>query len=226
MIGIYKITSPSKKVYIGQSVDIKKRISYYKNLRCHQQPRLFNSIKKYGWDKHKFEMLALCDADELNKLERYYQDVYCANNPNGLNCMLTNYGDRNGAHSSETRKKMSESKKGITMSAEARLKSSIKQKGRVVSEETKDKMRLAKVGWKPWNVGVPMTAEYKAKMIKNRTGKMTGSSNPSSRIIFDTDTGVYYDSVKEACELNNIPKGTLMDYLRGKHPNKTSLIYA
>jgi hypothetical protein len=30
--GIYKITSPSKKVYIGQSVDIITRCNYYKGL--------------------------------------------------------------------------------------------------------------------------------------------------------------------------------------------------
>ncbi len=32
VVGIYKITSPSGKVYIGQSVDIEKRFKTY--LRC------------------------------------------------------------------------------------------------------------------------------------------------------------------------------------------------
>ena len=31
MIGIYKLTSPSNKVYIGQSLNIKNRLSKYKN---------------------------------------------------------------------------------------------------------------------------------------------------------------------------------------------------
>jgi hypothetical protein len=32
IVGIYKITSPSGKVYIGQSINIERRIKEYKNL--------------------------------------------------------------------------------------------------------------------------------------------------------------------------------------------------
>ena len=31
-IGIYKITSPTRKIYIGQSINIEKRQSQYRNL--------------------------------------------------------------------------------------------------------------------------------------------------------------------------------------------------
>ena len=57
MIGIYKITSPSNRIYIGQTVDFIKRKSHYRNLKRNHQIRLFNSIKKYGWDKHKLELI-------------------------------------------------------------------------------------------------------------------------------------------------------------------------
>ena len=50
VIGIYKITSPSNRIYIGQTVDFIKRKSHYRNLKRNHQIRLFNSIKKYGWD--------------------------------------------------------------------------------------------------------------------------------------------------------------------------------
>ena len=46
--GIYKITSPSGKIYIGQSKDINLRIIYYKNARCKCQQKLYYSILKYG----------------------------------------------------------------------------------------------------------------------------------------------------------------------------------
>lgn len=36
-IGIYKITSPSNKVYIGQSRNIDKRLLKYKRLICERQ---------------------------------------------------------------------------------------------------------------------------------------------------------------------------------------------
>ena len=43
-VGIYKIINPVGKVYIGQSLDIDKRIDYYKKMRCKDQPLLYNSL--------------------------------------------------------------------------------------------------------------------------------------------------------------------------------------
>ena len=37
--GIYKITSPTGKIYIGQSANIKSRITNYKNARCKCQQK-------------------------------------------------------------------------------------------------------------------------------------------------------------------------------------------
>ena len=59
MIGIYKITSPSGKVYIGQSRNIKNRKWRYKRLDCKSQVKLYSSFKKYGFDKHKFEIIQI-----------------------------------------------------------------------------------------------------------------------------------------------------------------------
>lgn len=33
MVGIYKITSPTNKIYIGQSKNIRKRFNNYQNLK-------------------------------------------------------------------------------------------------------------------------------------------------------------------------------------------------
>ena len=46
MIGIYKITNPTNKIYIGQSIDIKKRFNQYKNLQCKGQKALYSSLLK------------------------------------------------------------------------------------------------------------------------------------------------------------------------------------
>ena len=47
MIGIYKITNPKEKVYIGQSIDIEKRWKrYYYTLNCKSQTALYRSLKK------------------------------------------------------------------------------------------------------------------------------------------------------------------------------------
>ena len=59
MIGIYKITNPNGKVYIGQSVDIEKRLSNYKRLSQSilEQPAIYNSLLKQNMsDETKLKM--------------------------------------------------------------------------------------------------------------------------------------------------------------------------
>ena len=63
MIGIYKITSPTKKVYIGQSVDIEKRFYTYKKMLCKQQVKLYNSFQKYGVDKNLIKAVANVESN-------------------------------------------------------------------------------------------------------------------------------------------------------------------
>lgn len=73
MIGyIYKIISPSNKIYIGQTINYKERIKRYKNLNCKKQLKLYNSLKKYGYENHKFEILEECNREELHKKEIEY----------------------------------------------------------------------------------------------------------------------------------------------------------
>lgn len=56
--GVYKITSPTGKVYIGQSKNIHKRWNSYKSMSKGniRQPKLINSFKKYGVPHHVFEV--------------------------------------------------------------------------------------------------------------------------------------------------------------------------
>jgi len=107
MIGIYKIASPSKRIYIGQSIDIERRKKEYLNLqKCKHQVKLFYSLKKYGFAKHKFEIICECAIEELNDKERYYQELYSAIGANGLNLKLTESKDISGKLSEETLIKM------------------------------------------------------------------------------------------------------------------------
>jgi hypothetical protein len=88
MIGIYKITNPKGRIYIGQTRNYKKRISYYK-YKCHnKQVRLFNSFDKYSFENHIIEFIEECKFEELNIRERYWQDYYDVLSENGLNCVL------------------------------------------------------------------------------------------------------------------------------------------
>lgn len=100
---IYKITSPTKRVYVGQTRNIKRRISAYKRIDCKAQPKLYNSFKKHGVEKHKFEVIAVCDIEEMNKYELFYIDLYdSCNTHTGLNSVRNS---NSPAHISKTARK-------------------------------------------------------------------------------------------------------------------------
>jgi len=180
--GIYKITSPSKKVYIGQSIDIVRRFWHYKKLYCEKQFALYNSLKKYGVEKHKFDIVCQCDRTELNNLEIYYIELYqCFNSEYGLN--LRTGGKQNIICSDETRKKLSDScrgktawNKGLTKENNERLKlngekHSLKMKGRKASEETKKKMSDMRKGKNNSFYGKHHSEEQKQKISNSKIGK-------------------------------------------------------
>lgn len=109
MVGIYKIISPSGKIYIGQSNNlIKRQKDYIKTIHCKGQIRLYNSIIKYGWEFHVFEIIEYCDISELNEKERKWQDYYDVTSINGLNCKLTPTKDKKLILCYESRKKISD----------------------------------------------------------------------------------------------------------------------
>lgn len=79
MVGIYKITNPQGKIYIGQSVDIERRIRSYKYGRCYAQPKLYESIDNFGFENHKIEVIEECKIENTNYLlekEAYWIDFY------------------------------------------------------------------------------------------------------------------------------------------------------
>lgn len=112
MTGIYKVTSPTDRVYIGQSVYIENRFKEYKKLKCKGQIRLYNSFKKHGVENHKFEVIEECVIDKLNERERHWQDYYNVLSKGGLNCFLTKTNDISGRKSYETIYKTSMTKYG------------------------------------------------------------------------------------------------------------------
>ena len=113
MIGIYKITSPSDRIYIGQSVDIERRRKSYQKSIGSKQAKLYASIVKYGFSEHIFEVIEECSVEELNTRERHWQDLYDVLSEKGLNCRLTGTKDKSGYISQTSLNKLSESLKAL-----------------------------------------------------------------------------------------------------------------
>jgi hypothetical protein len=186
MIGIYKITSPSKKIYIGQSWNIEQRFKFYREKRCKNQRHLYYSLNKYGVEFHTFEILLDFDYDVnqeyLDHCEQFFMDYYKDEEFELLN--IKEAGSK-GKHSKETCKKISEGNKisqlGTKKSKETCKKISESNKGRksptkgiAMGEEQKNKIRESLKGNIPWNKGrrdLPKHSEEHRKKINESKKK-------------------------------------------------------
>jgi group I intron endonuclease len=74
---IYKLVSPSGKVYIGQSRNINKRFGMYSRFECKNQRKLYPAICKYGWDNFTKEILISYEDVEQGVLN-YKETAYIA----------------------------------------------------------------------------------------------------------------------------------------------------
>lgn len=180
MIGIYKITNPKGKIYIGQSINIEKRSRSYSKLQCKGQLKLYNSLTKYGFSEHIFEVVEECSVEKLNERERHWQDYYNVLSKNGLNCNLTKAGNISGQQSQEVRNKIREGQIRIGNRPPNRQGTKHTQKtkdaiaegnrgiirnvGRRHSKETREKLSKAHLGMKH-------TEEAKTKQALAKLGK-------------------------------------------------------
>lgn len=175
MIGIYKITSPSGRIYIGQSLNIQKRIAVYKRCHCKNQPKLLRSLLKHGAGKHIFETIEECGPNELNNRERYWQEFYNATGRNGLNCMLVTSDHFNGTHSEESKKKMSLKRlgvKGKKHTEETKRKLSEIGSKRKHTPASLEKLRLANAGENNKMFGKKQTDSTKKKISEALMGRV------------------------------------------------------
>jgi group I intron endonuclease len=217
-IGIYKITSPTGRIYIGQSCDVFRRFAQYKRMNCKMQPKLYASFKKYGVIDHEFEVLETSTVDRLSELETYYITKYGAHLEGHLNCRMdgiVNY------HSDETKNKIREKLKGNKNTLGKKLnptqiaalkKSNINRK---LSPESIEKIRIG-------NIGRKMTEEERRKMSEGKRGKIYSRY----KLVVNTETGIFYDTIKEAANATSYKETCLARMLRGERQNKTSFVYA
>ena len=200
---IYKMTSPTNKIYIGQTRNIIKRKSYYKRLQTIKQPAIHNSLKKYGFDAHNFEIIEILpediSQDLLNEKEIYYINFY---KNNGYLMLNIREGGSNGKPSQESIEKVriantgrKQSKETIEKRKQTNLKNGFiptppSNKGKKASMETKLKMSLAAMG----QVGVKGLNNAKSRCIAQ---------------VLNNEIICVFETVTEAITLTGIPKNTI-----------------
>ena len=144
--GIYKITNPEGKIYIGLSKNIEKRWKQYKNRVGDSNKKLQESLKILGYNNHVFEIKELIEFDisltekQNNKIlrerERYWIKYYKSDN-SGLN--ENGGGSGCGSHTAESKQKISKSLKNKSKPSDF----GIKRKKFQHIEEYKQKLKNA-----------------------------------------------------------------------------------
>ena len=98
--GIYMITNPEGKVYIGRSKDVDTRFDRYTRYKTlGKQPKLFNSFDEFGFENHTFKIIDTNPDLEIQYIQEYDS---CEN---GLNSNLGGGGVIK--HSEETKRLIS-----------------------------------------------------------------------------------------------------------------------
>lgn len=122
-------------MYVGQTVNVRQRLYDYNSTNCKSQERIYNSIKKHGWENHFFEVIhALPESANISELN-YWECVYYQFFK-GLGYDLMNIAEPGlkVKMSEETKKKISLARIGI------------KTPGRKLSDKHKQSLSIALKG--------------------------------------------------------------------------------
>lgn len=218
--GLYTITSPNGHFYIGStSRSFAKRWKEHRTElrnKCHVNPVLQRAWDRYGEENMIFAVLMLCEPHECASLEQIALETM----PHSYNlaldtlspfkgrkhskearekCRLIRLGKKFGPLSESHKKRMSESltgQKRAPRSIEYREKQRIAQLGKKAGPEAIEKKRLATIGMKY----APRTPEHCKAISASKIGKKMGAENHAARKIQCIETGVIFQTRKDANE--------------------------
>lgn len=191
--------------YIGIGNEYKRacskhsRNSYWNNIVSKADYKVNILFENLTWDeacKKEVELISLYGRKDLKK---------------GLLANLTDGGDGVKGHSQETIDKITKVHKGRIQSEEEILKRVNSRKGYFHSAETKNKMSSSAKG-------KLFTEEH----LENLSLSHMGQKAWNSIITLDLFTGIYFDSLREACDSLNLKYKN--EYARIKRGNNNRFI--
>ena len=137
---IYKLTSPSNKIYIGQTQCLYDRIRRYRGGKFNKYMK--RAVDKYGLENIKLEILEKdIPLEKLDEREQFYLDALQPFNDNGYNICKE-------AGTTRGRKRPPEEMKGLSDFNKTRIGELNHFYGKKHSKESKQKQREAKLGKK------------------------------------------------------------------------------
>lgn len=205
MLGIYKILSPSGKVYIGQSKNIYNRFLRYHKLDCKSQGKLYNSLKKYTPNQHLFEIVCLLPIDVSQDILNKYEDIYLKSYKQFYEVLNIRDAGSNGKMSEETKIKIGLANKHL-MTDDKRQKISLLHKGKKLSIQSIEKMKRTKLLTKK-----PISEETRKKISKSNKGRIVSKETVEKVQATRNQRGI------KVCDLF-LEKGIATQFTKGGTP--------
>ena len=155
---VYKHTSPSGKVYIGIT-GVKPIYRWDNGKGYDDSPAFYNAIMKYGWDNidHEILMTGLSCKEAQEAEIRLIREYQSTNKKRGYNISAGGGGTTGFRHSEKMRAEMSQRIRGKghpmygkKFSEESKRKMSESHKGIRLSETTRQKMSEVRTGEGNW----------------------------------------------------------------------------
>ena len=234
---VYMHTSPSGKFYIGitRQKPIERwgsdgRGYLYKNKKGEfRQPAMANAVIKYpNWNEWKHDIIA---ENLLSEEAKYMEQELIAKyqSDNSMYGYNISPGGEGFSLSEETKRKISESKKGTKMSDSARLNMSNAQKQRWNQDARDERSR------KYTGEGNPMYGAHRYgelspmfgkkhsdETIKKMSESKRGKNNKTSKQIICIETGEIYYSAGEAERMTGIKSGCILGCCNHREHRKSA----
>jgi group I intron endonuclease len=161
--GIYGIQChETSKWYVGESIHVPQRIEKYLNTIQSTQPLISSSFAKYGKEAFSCYKLEECAIEKLHSKETEWSIRLDSIAPNGYNLRIG--GNGKYICSEDTRRRISESLIGKTISEETRSKMSKTRKGRVAHNKGKSPSFISIEKQRAKMIGKIFTEEHKRKI--------------------------------------------------------------
>lgn len=204
----------NRKLYVGSSIDLKRRLTSYYNLKhLAKYPTRYinNALLKDGHTAFSLYILELCNPEDLISREQYYFDLL---DPE-YNICKTAGSSLGRLHSEESKEKISKSKLNTNLKEENHFY------GHTHTEEAKEKMVNSKLSKalptiikkriSETMLGRKLTEEHKINLSLSK-------KNSKKLFVLDLTTNqeTLYNSISQAERSLGLPKNSIRDNLKSK----------
>ena len=208
---IYKITSPTERIYVGKTYNLSQRIDDYKCKRYNSKKSIImDSIKKYGWNNHKIETIENIEDSLLNEREIFWISelkTYHYEHEQGMN--LTKGGDGQRHSWKDDKERVAKAK--------LRCGENAPMYGKKLSIEAKEKLsKFWKERHKQTNYKFP---KWVKELSRKKACKAVVCYNSNGEFIGE------YESTVEASRYLGVNRRTAADAVNGLQTHTKNIIF-